>query len=106
MIAKSFHVVNDFLFYICEKCIVRWVGHASEDEILPHKYSFFIGQLIKIIILVGAAAPHADKIHVGFGQIIEEPVVVCFILFCAKNFAGNVVGTFCKQRNIIYFKIK
>lgn len=64
------HLVIDLDRYIVEEILGRGVEVAGEHEILPDHEAQPVAKIVEMILLVEAAAPDADHVHIGgFGRL-------------------------------------
>ena len=49
------------------------VERSREDHLLPDHQAHLVGQIVKRVGLVAAAAPHTEHVHVGSGGALEQP---------------------------------
>ena len=80
MVTQSYDVVDGLFSHIGEEGIIRRVGCAAEDEVLPHQDPSLVGFAVERFVLVDAASPDTYHIHVGPGDMIEYFFVECIIL--------------------------
>ncbi len=106
MVPQTLDIVDGFFGNVCQKGIIRRVGDASENKILPDENAFFIGEAIKVIVFVGTAAPYAKHIHICRGDMIEKPFVVSRILLGAQDLSGNIIRAFGEQRDTVHFEVE
>ncbi|MET3144812.1 UNVERIFIED_ORG: hypothetical protein ABIB63_000610 [Xanthomonas axonopodis] len=74
---------------------------AAEHEVLPDHDAQFVGDLVKIVVLVMPAAPHAQHVHVGIARILQGAAHALVRDTCREGIQRNQVGPLGEDRDAV-----
>ena len=64
MVAQTAHIVDGLGADAGYELVVGRIGGAGEHEVLPYHDACAVAKFVETVVLVDAAAPHADHVHV------------------------------------------
>ena len=105
VVAKPTDVVGGLFPDAPEEGGVGGIGGAGEHEILPDQDSRLVGSLIERVVLVDAATPHAQQVHVGGLGVGDDLAVAVPANARQQGIVGNVVGALGKHWLPVYLYI-
>ncbi len=106
MVAQPAHIVDRFLADIVEQGLVVRIHRAGEHEVLPHQDAVPVAQVVDIVVLVDAAAPDAQHVHVRIGSRADDLVVDRVGDARQEAVIGDIVGALHEDGNAVEFDIK
>ena len=106
MVAQADDIVDGFLTDILQTFCCHRICAASEHEVLPNQNAVFVTKVVEKIILVDAAAPDTEHIHVGIDRIEDCLFVALGGDTRQEVILWNVVGSFGKKRFAVQFEIE
>lgn len=106
VVAQSLHVVDGLLADIGQEYGVGGVGGAGEHEVLPDEHAVSVAEFVEIVVLVDAASPYANHVHVD-GLGVEHMLLVAFGGDTRKEIVERYhIDAFCKDGLAVEFEIE
>src|SRR5690348_4550780 len=106
MISQPLDVIDGLVPGIIQKIRVPRIHTASEHEILPDEYAHLIAQIIEVIALIDAAAPHPDHVHIGVADRFDQPPIPVSANTRGKTIGRYPVAAFCKYGYSVDVKLE
>ena len=72
--------------------LVLAVGRAREREVLPHEQAALVGEVVQVVGLVDAAAPHAQQVDVRLQRVVHPTGVPVAVDPGEEGVVGDPVG--------------
>jgi hypothetical protein len=69
VVAQAPHVVDGLAAHVLEEGVVARIHAAGEHEVLPDEDAELVREVVEAIVLVDAAAPDAQHVHVRVGRL-------------------------------------
>src|SRR5690606_20908201 len=76
-------------------------GGTGKHEVLPDADAQFVADVVKGVVLINAAAPHAQHVHVGGGSIHQQTAVIVGGQARDEGIRRNPVGAFGEERHAV-----
>ena len=104
MVAQTLHIIDRLLADICKECLVSRICGAGKHEVLPYEDTVAVAEIIEIIILIHAASPYTDHIHIH--RFCIEHMLVVFLMGNARKeiIERNHIHTLHEHRFAVEFE--
>ena len=106
VVAQAHHIVDSLLADIFQKFAVSRIHGAGKGEILPDHDTVPVAQVVKMVVFIDAAAPHANHVHVGVGGVLHHLLVILRRDAGQEHVVGYHVGAFGKYGHAVQFKVE
>ena len=106
MASQPDDVLDRFIPHIVEEFLTARVHGTGKHEILPYQDAVFIAEVVKEVVLIDTASPHAQHVHVGILYIADKRPIGGILHPGQKVVLGDVVGALDKYRHAIDLEIK
>ncbi len=106
VVAQAADIVIGLGADIFEQRRIVGVHRAGEGEFLPDEDAVSVAEVIEAVVLVDAAAPHSDHVHMGVDGRLDDALIDLFRHPWQEAVIGNIVGALHEDRHAIELDIE
>ncbi len=101
MVAQPLDLLDGLGLGIGAESLVGRRNGAAEHEILPDHQAQFIGLFIDVVVLIDAAAPDAQDVHIGVDRRLQDLVLLPGRDAGREDIEGDQVGALGEDRDAV-----
>ncbi len=102
MVGEPLHLMTDLRLNVLEELRGGWVHRAAEHTVLPDEQPLLITEVVEDLLLIHAAAPDAQHVHVRIDGGLEELLVAIIGEPGGEGIEGDPVGSLGEDVDSVY----